>query len=164
MRGMSDAGGLVDARQTGAEKRFRQEKRPDLPVRPFARLRSRGRLYPVAAAAFHVDGRPGGHPVVEIDDVLVEHAHAARGDLLADAPRLVGAVDAEQGVVPVLVEVEGARAEWVVEAGVAITRQLGLQAHHGRGRGPGRPYALAAHIGGAAPGEALAADTDAVAD
>src|SRR5688572_804015 len=111
---------------------------------------------PGAAAADH-DGGPDRHAVVEIVDVLVEHAHAARGDGLADAPRLVDTVDAEQDVAVVLVEVEGTRAERIVDAALHGARQVRLEADHGRGRAPVRPSALASDGGGAAPGEALAA-------
>src|SRR6516164_2254345 len=38
------------------------------------------------------------HALVEVDDVLVGHADAARGDRLANVFRLVGAVDAVEGV------------------------------------------------------------------
>ena len=80
-------------------------------------LRERG-LHPVAPVALHIDRRADGDALVEVDHVLVQHAHAAGGDLLADGPGLVGAVDAEQGVGAVLVQVEGAGAERVFEAGL----------------------------------------------
>ena len=57
------------------------------------------------------DDRARLHPVHEIDDVLVEHADAARRDGLADIFRLVGAVDAVQRVLVALVEVERPRAQ-----------------------------------------------------
>ncbi len=73
------------------------------------------------------------------------------------------AVDAEEDVAAVLVEVEGAGAERVVEAGLAVARQFRLEADHRRCRRPCGPHALAADLGDAAPGEALPADADAVA-
>ena len=42
----------------------------------------------------HDHARADLHPVVEVDDVLVAHADAARRDRVADRPGLVGAVDA----------------------------------------------------------------------
>src|ERR671916_771850 len=121
-------------------------------------------LNPIPPVALHIHRRAHRDPLVEVDHVLVEHAHAAGGDLLADAPGLVGAVDAEQDVPAVLVEIEGAGAERVVEARLAVARQVGLEADHGAGGRPGGPDALAADRGDAAPGEPLLADADAVAD
>ena len=45
------------------------------------------------------------HARIEIDDVLVEQPDAARGHRMADALRLVGAVQAEIGVAAVAVEI-----------------------------------------------------------
>src|SRR3954471_8422914 len=117
-------------------------------------------LHPVMPVALDEHRRSGRHAVVEVEDVLIEHADAAARDLLADAPGLVRAVDAEEDVAVALVEVEGTGAERVVEAGLAEARQVGLQLHHGGGRAPVRPDAFAAHIGDAAPGEALTPDAD----
>jgi hypothetical protein len=47
----------------------------------------------------HYDGADAD-AIIEIDDVLVGHADAARGDRRADIFRLVGAVNAEQRVPP----------------------------------------------------------------
>ena len=55
--------------------------------------------------------RPLLHPLVEVDDVGVEHADAAGRNRLADALGLVGAVDAEQRVLVVLEQIERAGAE-----------------------------------------------------
>ena len=52
-----------------------------------------------------------GNPAVEVDDVLVDQAHAARRHRLADAPPFGRAMDAVAGVLAVLVDVERARAE-----------------------------------------------------
>ncbi len=54
------------------------------------------------------------HPVIEVDRVHVAHADAARGHVPADFRRLVGAVDADERVLVVLEEIEGARAERIV--------------------------------------------------
>src|SRR4051794_33387777 len=90
---------------------------------------------PVAVAADH-HGGADRHALIKVLDVLVEHAHAARGDGLADAPRLVGAVNAEQDVAVALIEVEGARAERIVDAALHVAGQLRLEADHGGGRAP----------------------------
>src|ERR1700721_2284956 len=57
------------------------------------------------------DGRALLHPIKEIDDILVGHADAAGRYGLTDIFRLVGAVDAIQGVLVALVEVERPRAQ-----------------------------------------------------
>src|SRR5580704_11634804 len=57
------------------------------------------------------DGRALLHPTKEIDDILVGHADAARRYGLANIFRLVGAVDAIQGVLVALVKVERPRAQ-----------------------------------------------------
>ena len=80
-----------------------------------------GKISPVAPVALDIDRRADGDALVEVGHILVQHAHAAGGDLLADAPGLIGAVDAEERVAAVLVEVEGAGAERVVEAGFACS-------------------------------------------
>ena len=54
------------------------------------------RLEEVASA--DDDRRLAGHPVEEVDDVLVDHAHAARRHRLADGPPFRRAVDAVAGV------------------------------------------------------------------
>jgi len=51
---------------------------------------------------------------VEIDNILVGQADAARRDRCADIFRLVGAVNAEQGVAVALIEIERAGAERIV--------------------------------------------------
>src|SRR5258708_9872203 len=61
----------------------------------------------------HDDGRTRLHPIEEIDDILVGHADAAGRYRLADIFRLVGAVDAVQGVLVARVKVERPRAEWI---------------------------------------------------
>ena len=59
--------------------------------------------------------------VVEVDHVLVDHAHAARRHGLADGLPFRRAVDAEAGVLAVLEDVERPRAERVVQpAGLAV--------------------------------------------
>src|SRR5829696_401541 len=102
-------------------------------------------------------GGPDRHTAVKVRDVLVQHADAAARDLVADGPGLVGAMNAEQGVAAVLVEVERAGPERIVEPALLEARQVGLEAHHRGGRTPGRPDRLAANIGSSSPGEALLA-------
>src|SRR6185437_8445321 len=52
----------------------------------------------------HHDGA-GLDPLVQVDDVLVGHADAARGNRLADIFRLVGAVDAVERVLVALEQI-----------------------------------------------------------
>src|SRR6185437_16237697 len=106
------------------------------------------------------------NPVVKVDDVLVEQANAAGRNGVADALRLVGAVQAEEGVVAIAVEIKRAGAERIVDAAVEPAG-VRLVARHGRdhvgGGRPMRPLFLAADDGAAAELRALAAtDADAV--
>jgi hypothetical protein len=101
--------------------------------------------------------------IIEIDDVFVGHADAARGDRRADIFRLVGAVDPEQRVLAAGVEIQRTRAHRIVGTG----RHIGGNAEprdFALGRMPGRPLGLAANLGDAGPGHGFLADGDAVAD
>ncbi len=97
---------------------------------------------------------------VEVDDVFVDQADATRRHLSTDGRGSVGAVDAVDGAA----EIHGAGAERVLRAAGHEARQIGLALHHFRGRRPIRPLGLARDGLGARPGEAFAADADAVAD
>src|SRR5690606_29085398 len=48
---------------------------------------------PGAAKVRHQDGRPAGDAVVKIDDILVQHSHAAGGYGFADGPPLRRSMD-----------------------------------------------------------------------
>ena len=100
------------------------------------------------------------HPVVEIGHVVVDQAEAARRHRLTDGLRRVGAVDAVDGVA----EIHGAGAERIAGAASHEARQIGLARDHLRRRMPIRPFGLARDLQQALPGEAIAADADAVAD
>ena len=76
--------------------------------------------------------------IVEIDDVVIGHANAARRGRCADGMRLVGTVDAVLGVA----EIQRARAEWIGGATVHMTWQIGPALEHFRRWGPIRPFAL----------------------
>src|SRR4051812_41848204 len=117
---------------------------------------------PVLAVALYQHAGPDGHALIEVGDILVEHPHAARRHLLADAPGLVGAVNSEQDVAVTLIEVEGAGAEWIVDAALASPRQVRVERDHGGRRAPIRPNALPADPGLTLPGKAGLADADAV--
>ena len=56
-----------------------------------------------------------------------------------------------------------ARAERIFDAAGHVARQVGPPRQHLRGRGPARPFLLGGDAVDAAPAEAVAADTDAVA-
>src|SRR3974390_916192 len=92
-------------------------------------------------------------------DVLVQQPDATRGNGLPDRRGLVGAVDAIERVA----EIESARAEWIARATCHDARQIGLALDHLRRREPVRPFLHARDALRARPGEAFAADADAVA-
>src|ERR1700682_3762185 len=89
----------VATRSAGSARR-RRNKKAAPNGRPF-RFRAGGEQ------SDHHDLGSDPDPVVEIDDVLVAHADAARGNRGADRPGLVRAVDAVEG----RAEIHGARAE-----------------------------------------------------
>src|SRR5207237_8993669 len=110
--------------------------------------RARGTRQLPHPRAQHHDLGAGRRALVEIDDVLVEHADAAGRDAVADGPRLVGAVDAVERILVGLPQIERAGAERVAwAAGHAdaaaqlahVPQQLGLPGGHLPGRIPGRP-------------------------
>ena len=98
--------------------------------------------------------------VEQVRDILVQHADAARGDELADRRGLVGAVDAIDGGA----EIHRARAQRIARAAGHEARQIRLTLDHLGRRMPIRPLGLARDLLHAGPGEAVAADADAVAD
>src|SRR3989442_15053463 len=118
-----------------------------------------GRGYRRPDLPLHDHGRAELDPVVEIDDVVVGQPDAAGGRCRADRVRLVRAVDTVHGVA----EIESARAERIVGTAGHVARQIRAALQHLVGRSPIRPLALGAYRGNAAPGEAVAADADAVA-
>src|SRR5215207_4425753 len=93
------------------------------------------------------------HPIREIDDVLVGHADAAGRDGLADIFRLVGAMDAVQGVLVALVKVNRPRAERIFRTSgdaLWVRPKPGLDL---RRRNPVRPFSHTANRGDAGPGQ-----------
>src|SRR5579883_52633 len=100
------------------------------------------------------------HAVVKIDDVVVDQAEAARRDGVADRLRLIGAVDAIDG----LAKVERPRAERIAWPAGHEARQVRLALDHFRRRAPVRPFLLAADLLQSRPLESVAADADPVAD
>jgi hypothetical protein len=92
---------------------------------------------------------------------------------MADGPRLIGAVDPVERVLVALPQIKRAGADRVVRsAGHTepalqlrhVLFQLRLSLQHFCGRIPIRPFLFAMNHGQARPAEALAADTDPVAD
>src|SRR5439155_14790259 len=98
--------------------------------------------------------------IEQVGDVLVQHADATGGYELADRRGLVGAVDAVDG----RAEIHRAGAERIAGAAGHEARQIGLALDHLGRRMPIRPLGLAGDLLHAGPGEAVAADADAVAD
>src|SRR4051812_32545934 len=85
-------------------------------------------------SAFTIRGSQHDHPgadidaAVEVDDVLIAHADAARGYVGADRPGLVGAVDAiERGA-----EIHRARPERILRTAFHVPRQIGTARQHFR--------------------------------
>src|SRR3954467_14541761 len=107
----------------------------------------------------HDHGGADSDAAIEVADVLVGHAEAARGYRLADRLRLVGAVDAVER----RAQIHRARAERILDAALHVTRQVRPARQHLRRRRPVRPFLLGGDPVHAAPAEAVAADTDAVA-
>src|SRR6186713_508602 len=98
----------------------------------------------------HDHGGADPDTTVEVGDVVVGHAEAARGDRLADRLRLVGAVD----TVERRAEIHRARAERVLDAALHVARQVGPAGQHLRRRRPVRPFLLGGDPVHAAPAEA----------
>src|SRR4029077_14064410 len=84
---------------------------------------------------------------------------AARGNLRADAPRLVRAVDAVEG----RAEKERAGAERIFRTASHVAREVRAALDHLVGRSPVRPFAHRRDRLHAGPGETRTADADAVA-
>src|SRR5271165_844009 len=99
------------------------------------------------------------HAIEEIGHVLVDEAEAARRYSVADRLRLVGAVNAIDG----LAQIKGARAHRIAGAPGHEARQIGLALDHLRRRAPVGPFLLARYLLQARPLEAVAPDADPVA-
>src|SRR5258708_5738020 len=93
---------------------------------------------PRGGSVLHPPRGADADPVVEIGDVLVGHAKAARRYRLADGLGLVRAVDAIQR----RAEIHGAGAQRIVDAARHVTRQVGAARDHLRRRGPAWPFLL----------------------
>ena len=122
---------------------------------PRAQLRRRG----IRSRQYN-HGRADSHTAVKVLNVLVGQTNAARGHEAADGRWLIGAVDPVFGVA----EIHRARPERIGFTAGHEARQVRLARNHLLGREPVRPFFHAADVLGARPGEALAADADAVAN
>src|SRR5262249_16876246 len=110
--------------------------------------------------------------LVEVDDILVDHADAAGGNALPDGPWLDRAVDPIERVFGVLPKVHGARAQRIARATrhadaarqlAHLPHELRLARQHLPGRIPVRPFLLLVDGRHARPAETLAADADPIA-
>src|SRR5208337_2082417 len=108
---------------------------------------------------FDDDFGPDRHAIIEIADVRIDQAETAGRDGVADRLRLVGAVDAVDG----LAEIHCPRAHRIARSARHEARQVGLALDHLRRRAPVRPFLLARDLLQARPLEAVAADPDAIA-
>src|SRR5713101_4552156 len=101
-----------------------------LPEARWARRRRKRRLRgsrrPRSAAGPDDDPRAQCHAAVEVFDILIEQANAARGDELADGRGLIGAVDAVER----LAEIERAGAQRIAGPARHHPRQIGLAIDH----------------------------------
>ena len=104
----------------------------------------------------------GAHhdPPVEVLDVLIGQTNAAGGHEAADSGRLIGAVDAVFSIA----QIHRARTERIGLAPGHEAWQVRLARDHLLWRQPVGPLFHTADALGARPGEAFAADTDAVTD
>src|SRR5450830_503153 len=114
------------------------------------RIAARGHLRTERRAALmrRQDYHDGAHldPLVEVDDVLVGHTDAARGNRLTDIFRLVGAVDTIEGVLVAVEQIHGARTHWALRARTDKRRHVHALPLAG-GRRPRRPFRHALDFG-----------------
>src|SRR5262245_10818221 len=108
----------------------------------------------------HDDLRADLDTAVEIDHVFIRETDAAARDLSADGARRIGAVNTilRSG------DVHRARPKWIAGTARGHARQIRLSGEHFRRRIPIRPFGLALDRPHSGPGEAFAADADAVTD
>src|SRR5579864_6595292 len=106
----------------------------------------------------HHDLGAHGHSVIEVGDIGVDEAEAARRHFRADRIRAVGAMNAiDRGA-----EIHRPRAERVTRTACHEARQIGLALDHLRWWHPVRPFGLAADVQKPLPLKTIAADADAV--
>lgn len=87
-------------------------------------------ILPIKSKTLFIAPRPSSHrdAIAEVHHVLVEHAGATREVRLPDRLRLVGAVDAVERVLAILIEGEGAGAERAEGTNIQARRQIILGA------------------------------------
>src|SRR5689334_14240182 len=106
----------------------------------------------------HDDLGPQFGAAVKIDHILVSKPDTARGNRMSDGPWLRRAMNAVFGGA----EIKGPRAQRVTWPPFHVVRQIGLAVQHFWRRMPVGPFGFAADMLSALPGEAHAADADAV--
>src|SRR5918993_5348085 len=83
----------------------------------------------------HQYARAYRRALVEVDDILVQHANAAGGDVGADGPGFGRTVDAIDEILAVAVEIMGARPERIIRPALHMARQVrAAREHFGRRR------------------------------
>src|SRR5271156_2944895 len=86
---------------------------------------------------------------IQVDDVVIGHAYAARRHRLPDRVGLVRAVDSIERAG----EIHRARPERIVDTPLHVTREVRAALQHLRRRRPVRPFSLVADARDAGPGE-----------
>src|SRR5258707_328519 len=121
----------------------------------------------------HHDFGADRRALIEVDDILIDHADTPGRDTLADRPGFDGAVNAKERILVALPQVKCAGAEWV--ARTAMHAQPALQlAHHSPDLGlaldhlfrwiPVGPFLLVVDGGDARPVESAPTNADAIAN
>jgi hypothetical protein len=117
----------------------------------------------------HHDLSAEGRALVEVDDVLVDHANATGRDASADGPGLVRAMDSVKGIFVALPEIHGSGAQWIARTArhansapqyAHLFHEVGLTLDHFLGRIPVRPFLLVTDGRHAGPTEALPPHAD----
>ena len=111
--------------------------------------------------------------MVEVDDVLVQHPNAARGNVPADSPRLVCAMDPVKSVFVTLPKIQSTGTQRIGRAAghtksalqyAHLAHEFGFPLNHFFGWVPVRPFLLIADCGDAGPTKTLPTYANAVAN
>src|SRR5271165_7179337 len=104
------------------------------------------------------DDRTHSDPGIKVDHVLIGHPDASRRNSLADMLRLIGAVNAEEGVLATCIQIQAACPHRIMRPAVNEIRNVAEAPLDIRRRRPAWPLLLATHFRNAVPGQGLLAD------